>query len=154
MASTARARTRFPVGKILTSTAAVLPAAGAFVADWNETHVYNPKWTPHAKFHNAQTICMSVSLAAMSLWASWRPGPDRRSSLRWATICGALFWYTLVPSFFFPGSTVVDADNPHQPFTKFGVQINQITVLAAIELPLLVAGYALESRRITGEQSR
>lgn len=35
-----------------------------------------------------------------------------------------------------------------QPVTKYGIEINQITVLAAIELPLLAASYALESRRI------
>lgn len=45
---------------------------GAFSADWNATHVFNPKWTPHAKFHNAQTITLSVVTAGLTLWQLWR----------------------------------------------------------------------------------
>jgi hypothetical protein len=28
--------------------------------DWNEIHSYNPRWSPHAKFHRTQTMSMGV----------------------------------------------------------------------------------------------
>ena len=45
-------------------------------------------------------------------------------------------------------SLLVDPDNPFQPFRKAGLPINQVTVVGAVVLPLLAAGYALEARRL------
>jgi hypothetical protein len=138
----------FPVGKLLVSSAALLPAVGAFMADWNTTHVYNPTWPPHAKFHNAQTITLAVEAAGLSLWQLWGPGQESLSRLRWATLCAGLFWLTQAPAIFFPGTAFVDPDNPTQPTSLAGIPINQVTALAAILLPLLAAGYAMEARRL------
>ena len=144
----ARRRTTVPVGKVLTSMAALVPAVGAFVADWNETHVFNPRWPPHAKFHNAQTITLAVVSAGLSLWETWRPGPTDRSRLRWAATTGGLFWLTQAPAIFFPGTAFVDEENGLQT-TKVGpVPVNQVTAIGSIVLPLLGAGYALEVRRL------
>jgi hypothetical protein len=43
---------RFGAGKVLSSLVAAETAVGPYLADWNETHIYNPAWPPHAKFHN------------------------------------------------------------------------------------------------------
>lgn len=61
-------RARFPWGKALISLSATWVGVGPYLFDWNETHTYNPEWTPHAKFYNAQT---------MSLGAGLRPGAPR-----------------------------------------------------------------------------
>ena len=140
-------RAPFPVGKVLTSAAALVPAVGAFVADWNETHVFNPRWPPHAKFHNAQTITLSVVAAGLTLWETWRPGPTDRSRLRWATTMGGLFWLTQAPAILFPGTAFVDAENGLQTTRVGPVPVNQLTAVGALVLPLLSAGYALELRR-------
>lgn len=136
------------VGKLLISAAALFPAVGAFAADWSDTHVFNDAWPAHAKFHNAQTMVLAVSAAGLSLWALWGPGHGDRSHLRWAVACGGLFWFTSVPAAFFPGSALVDPDAPTQPFSLVGLPVNQVTATAAIVVPLLAAGYALESRRL------
>lgn len=148
MTAAARRSPGFPVGKVIISVVAVFPTVGAFVADWNETHVYNPTWPPHAKFHNAQTITLAVEATALSLWQLWKPGPDTHTRLRWASLLASLFFLTQIPAAYFPGSALVDDDNPVQPFDVLGVQVNQVTASAAVILPLLSAGYALATRQL------
>jgi len=43
-------------------TFALLQTIGPFIFDFDHTHVYNPKWSPHARFHNGQTISTGVCL--------------------------------------------------------------------------------------------
>lgn len=136
------------VGKLLITAAALFPAIGTFVADWSDTHVFNPNWPPHAKFHNGQTITLAVLAAAISLWQLWRPGRLDLPRLRWAVLFAALFWLTQIPAPFFPDSAVVDPDTPTQPFTVIGLPVNQVTATGAVLVPLLVVGYALELRRL------
>jgi len=60
------------VGLLLLTAANLFQVIGAYAADWNETHIYNRNWPPHAKFHNAQTMAMAVVLAVASLYFVWR----------------------------------------------------------------------------------
>ena len=72
MASTTQ-QPLFTPGRILIVLGNLLYSIGAFLADFNETHVYNPTWPPHARFHNGQTMTLGVLLAAMSLYLACRP---------------------------------------------------------------------------------
>jgi hypothetical protein len=58
-------------GKFLISFIAAFTAVAPYLADWNETHIYNPNWLPHAKFHNAQTMVFGTLLGLLSLLALW-----------------------------------------------------------------------------------
>lgn len=139
---------RWPVGKLLTSAVARATAVGAISADYNETHIFNPTWTAHAKFHDAQTITLAGTTAAISLWQLWGPGTPSRSRLHWAAVFGGLFWAPQVPALFFPGTAVVDPDHPTQPFTWHHIPVNQVTGGAVTVVPLLAAGYLLAARRL------
>jgi len=37
------------LGRVLLTVDSIGLLFGAVIADWNETHVYNPRWPPHAK---------------------------------------------------------------------------------------------------------
>jgi hypothetical protein len=56
------------IGIILLCLPAVSLGVGAFVADFSESHIYNPNWPPHARFHNGQTMSMAAVLGISTLW--------------------------------------------------------------------------------------
>lgn len=58
-------------GKIIISFLGLFTAVSPYVADWNVTHIYNPLWTPHAKFHNAQTMALGAFLGTLTLYCLW-----------------------------------------------------------------------------------
>ncbi len=55
-------------GRILLTSIAALTAVGGFLADWNKTHLFNKKWTPHAKFHDAMTILLGTTLGGSGVY--------------------------------------------------------------------------------------
>jgi len=134
-----RSRRTLPWGKMLISLSAVGTAAGAYVADWNESHIYNPTWPPHAKFHNAQTMSMGVALGLASLYYLWKPAPTRTSLATAATIASVV-GVTQLSVVFYPGIASVDPPGEDNwPQLK--------TTLPG--LGLVLAGYLIERRRIT-----
>jgi hypothetical protein len=129
----------FPFGKVLISLTAAGTTVGPYIFDWNETHIRNPKWPPHAKFHNAQTMSMGVALSLATLYHLWRPGYSR-ASLDSAAISASTYWLTQLSAGLYPGTASVDPPGEDNwPQLKFALPI-----LGAIAL-----GYLTERHRIT-----
>lgn len=109
---------RLSTGKVLISLASTWTAVGCFVFDWNETHIYNPSWPPHAKFHNAQTMSLGVGLAGATLQQLWRRHDDladarravdaARRAVDAAALTGTLYWLTQISALAYPGAKAVD----------------------------------------------
>ena len=138
----------FPLGKALISAVSVFTPLGAFAADWGPTHLHNPAWPPHAKFHNAQTMASAALLPALSLWQLWgrRPANDR-SALRLGALLAALYYLTQGAAILFPGTAVVDPEFEDELPVVAGVSL-KVLMGQAVLYPLLAASYALESRRL------
>ncbi len=51
---------RWNIGKILISLAAIITAVAPFLADWNDSHLFSPQWSPHARFHGAVSLGMTT----------------------------------------------------------------------------------------------
>ncbi|EJT82299.1 hypothetical protein GGTG_02273 [Gaeumannomyces tritici R3-111a-1] len=93
---------------------------GAIIADFNETHIYNPRWPPHARFHNGQTMSLSVILGLATLFYTWRPylssgagavsAELSRDSLRVAAFTGSIYWIAGLAAYFFPGADGLDPE--------------------------------------------
>ena len=128
-------------GAWIITLVALTAIIGPFAADWNATHIYNPRWTPHAKFHNAQTILMGVGLGANALWFVWRQSGDAKTNLLAAGIFAALYWVTQAFSITFPGTALFDPE--FAPNTALPVQV----IMDVIILGVLGVGFYLESRR-------
>lgn len=101
------------VSAFLISAVALVTLIGPYLADWNETHIYNPRWTPHAKFHNAQTMLLGTLLALSTLWYTWKPAiniPVRINNLNAAIVFASLYWITQSLSILFPGTDFTDPE--------------------------------------------
>jgi hypothetical protein len=127
----------------LTLVAATL-GPSCFLADWSETHIFNPNWPPHAKFHNGQTMSMGAMLSLATLYYTWRidVSPDG-DSIKTATVFASLYWITALAAWFFPGSLAVDPE--------FGTGFPQLPIFSGM-LVLAWIGCWLEMRRLSGVQ--
>jgi hypothetical protein len=101
------------LGKTLITLVGLTTSLGCYIADWNETHIYNVRWPPHAKFHNGQTMSMGMLLGLTTLYYLFRPAstPEVRNlQLNIAAWAGSLYWITQLSAFFYPGSLATDPE--------------------------------------------
>ena len=112
---------------------------GSYVADWNKTHIHNPTWPPHAKFHNAQTMSMGAGLSLVALYQLWKPGRSRES-LESAAIIASLYGLTQLSAVLYPGTASVDPPREDNwPQLKYTLP----------SLGLVLVGYLIERPRLT-----
>jgi hypothetical protein len=135
-------------GTTLLTIVAITTSCGAYIADWNETHIYNPRWPPHAKFHNGQTMSMGLVLGLTTLYYLYRPAssPEIKSHyVHTAAWTGSIYWITQLSAFLYPGSAAVDPE-----FGTFAPQVYLCTVL----LGLVCLGLGLERRLMVSNSGR
>ncbi|KAJ2957916.1 hypothetical protein NQZ79_g6446 [Umbelopsis isabellina] len=130
----------FRPGKILLTLCAVGQAAGPFLADFNETHVLNPRWPPHARFHNGQTMSMGVCLALATLYYTWRSTSSKsaeRDSLKTASIFASVYYISGLSAILYPGTKWVDPE--------FGDGHPQLFIFVPLLLSAIIS-YGIESK--------
>ncbi len=81
---------------------------GSFWADYNETHIFNPLWPPHAKFHDGQTLSMSILLGLMTMVFAWRKTDERKSAVIAASGFAAVYWISQGSASLYPGTAFFD----------------------------------------------
>jgi hypothetical protein len=73
---------RMPVSsRILYAILAILMALFSHLADYNASHLFNPIWPAHTKFHDGMTLSMSTMLGLMTILFAWRKTGDRVSAV-------------------------------------------------------------------------
>lgn len=132
---------KYRTGRILLMAGAAFTAAGGFVADWNSTHLFNPKWTPHAKFHDAMSILLGAMLGTGSLYLLQKKD-NQQSHLHWAVLLPSFYWASMAGSFAFPGAKGLEAEFPELVPKVSKLRINEGAV-SAFMLSMLGLGYAL-----------
>ena len=143
---TASARTPL-VARALVAFTAVATILGAPLADLiipmsAAQHLHNDAWPPHAKFHDAQYIVMSVLLGSMALALALRRGAGSRSRLVIACAILATPWLGLLAAPLFPGTAVQDPEFDNGLIIGLHPQV----LLAIVLLALLLLAAAVAAR--------
>ncbi|MEV8517953.1 DUF6640 family protein [Dactylosporangium sp. NPDC051484] len=129
------------IGRLLVTASVVGSGVVHAMADLNRTHVFNPSWKPHARFHTASAVATDVGWSIVSLWLLRRPGTreERELGLKIAAL-HPIFSY--VPFFIaeaVPGSEA--EDEPGELPRVAGVPVNLF--VAAVMSGLSALGYLL-----------
>lgn len=137
-------------GKIIISILGLFTAISPYLADWNVTHIYNPNWLPHAKFHNAQTMVLGAFLGILTLYYLWfKKSINEKKRFIEATIFVSLYWLAQFPAYFYPGTKLQDPGVNHIEFPIiFGIEFNQLAMNIIVIIPLIIAAYLLEMKRL------
>ena len=130
------------IGKILITLVAVWATAGSYIFDWNKTHIYNPRWPPHAKFHNAQTMLLGTMIGLLSLYVLWLQKGDKITMLRLSAILASFYWITQAGAILFPGTALIDPEFAHPG------QLPAQLIVDVVMLVMLGVGYMLEMNRL------
>ncbi|MEM7802921.1 MAG: DUF6640 family protein [Chloroflexota bacterium] len=70
---------RILIAKLIVTALILATGLGTVIQDWNETHLYNTTWPPHALFHMAMGILMILGLDLIAGYIVWfMPAPNKQ----------------------------------------------------------------------------
>lgn len=115
---------------------------GGWIADMNKTHMFNPTWTPHAKFHDGMSISAASLAGAAGLYFLTSRPFNQRVNTTIAALLPAIIFGAQASAFLYPGAKGVEAENPKMAPKVAGVRMNELPV-ALVGLALAGIGYFL-----------
>ncbi|MFI5718099.1 DUF6640 family protein [Nocardia sp. NPDC051750] len=133
--------------RLLAVLVALVTAFGALLADFvipagAAQHLRNDAWPPHAKFHDAQYIVLSILLGVVALVLLARRGGGTRSRVWTACTILATPWLGLLGAMLFPGTAVHDPEFDTETIIGLHPQV----LLAVILLALLLVAALVVTR--------
>lgn len=98
-------------GRLVLTLILVFFGFGDVLIDGNATHLFNPGWPPHARYHLVMQFVAFAALGGLGLHFLWRPGREALLHLKLAALIpvaliGSLYVAALVPT----TSTLYGAD--------------------------------------------
>jgi hypothetical protein len=134
---------RRTLGKWILTFVLVAGAVVATAVDWNTTHLFNPAWHPHARFHDALFLLFLDATTLIVLWLLWRPSREPGLGIKVAALYSLAAW---TPFFYIepliPGTSLLAADNV--PVLKIGgMSFAPNLIVAALLVLLTVIAYGL-----------
>ena len=138
------------LGRILLTIALLSTLFGPISADWNHTHVFNASWPPHARFHSAAGLFVTIGFSLIGLWLLWRKSQDFLPQLLVATAVPVLAWGTFFLAVLVPGAGV--EDHPGSLPRVVGLPLN--VFVALVFSALAITGYMVCRRAYSKETGR
>jgi hypothetical protein len=99
----------------LVAFVAFVTAIGGLLADYfipssGAQHIKNPRWPPHAKFHNAQSILIGFFLGALALALLFERSPVNENRLLLSALLASIYWLCIFIAPIFPGTAFSDPE--------------------------------------------
>lgn len=135
--------TRRKLAKILLSVLVVVSTLVSVIVDWNSSHVFNPDWHPHGRFHDVMLLTLLVGLVPLLLWLLWRRSPEPEVAVKVTTAILVIFWGSFYVNLLVPGTSPA-AFTGELPPSLFGVPLYPNMVIAAIIIILALVSYWLD----------
>ena len=144
------------IARILATLATIGYSAITIMADFNNTHASNPKWTPHARFHVVWQISSYVGFGLLACALIWWPGPLVVERLYLVALMGAIvyaaFFAALIAMPVYGGAAY--DDNGYQPFNApipiIAKKWDANVTIFSVQLVILAAGILTVSRAFAG----
>ena len=145
---------RHAVGKLLLTRLLVATALVSDVVDWNESHLFNPDWPPHAIFHDvvllgfltaeggeSQALALKARerftfMGGVGVWLVWRRALEPNLGLFIAMLIPCAFWAMFFIAAAFPGSSPAAHTNEPPPATLSSIPIYPNMAIATTIVPL------------------
>jgi len=100
-------------GRALITLSSLVVTVGGFYMDWSETHIHNPRWPPHAKFHNGQTMSAAILLTLLTIFYTYRPATtvrELKDSLTTAALVNSVYTVSGLTAVLYPGAKGMDPE--------------------------------------------
>lgn len=117
--------------------------ADALVPSSARQHLFNPKWPPHAKFHNGQTVVMGIIGGSLSLAILFGSRPLTRPSFLIAAAIAANYFVAMAFAPVFPGTAWSDPEFAADLRRPLGLYPQQLVSYALCGLVLIAVIVAL-----------
>lgn len=139
-----------PLSRLVIAAVAVITMVSAVLADLvipdlAAQHAFNPNWPPHAKFHDAQYMAMTVLLGIIGLTLTLRPGRDPHGRTLCAAAVVATPWLGMTGALLFPDTATYDPEFADR--TLFVLGLHGQVFMALILLTALLSASAASWRR-------
>jgi hypothetical protein len=115
--------------------------ADAIVPATAKQHLWNPRWPPHAKFHNAQTMLLGILCGSITLAVLFGCTPLTKQLFLIAAAVASVYWISLVLSPLFPGTDWSDPEFQDETARPLGLSPQQL--LSYCLLAVLIVALAL-----------
>ena len=120
--------------------------ADAVVPATAKQHLWNPRWPPHAKFHNGQTILMGIFGGSISLVILFGSRPLTLPLFLIAAAIALNYFAAMVLAAVFPGTGWTDPEFASETDRPLGLAPQQLVSYVVCGLVLLAVGIALFKR--------
>lgn len=133
------------LGRIILSTVLIDTGVVSTAVDWNSSHIFNPTWVPHARFHDIAMLHLLNGVCILALWLMWRRSKEPEIGVRVAALIPVIFW----GAFFYgtilvPGTSLKADPNEVLPSIA-GIPLYPNVIVALINVVLAGVGYWLYS---------
>ncbi len=120
--------------------------ADALVPATAKQHLWNPRWSSHAKFHNGQTMLMGVFGGLLSLALLFGSQPLTLPIFLIAAATAASYFVSMAFAPVFPGTAWIDPEFSAEAARPLGLAPQQLVTYVLCALVLIAIVLALSGR--------